>query len=375
MARYEIDIPPSPTTGFQIRAQVQADTWSEALRLSLGKLEGIGSVQSLIVDILDDQHMRVTEPVSQRTYVLRQLVEATQHAAPALPQAPIHAPATVAAPDPGAEFAAFLTPPPPPPDAGDSAASMPAPVPLVAKQPPSVAPSVVPAVAVAIPTPAPVGRPQGLPATPGIPGFAPVAAAPSPLAEQASVPSAATPAGLSEARRGPRDTGLEEVLSVLFERCQDVYQRARGVEDAAEFFMELALEHVPSEAGAVFISELDRNDIYFAAARGPRAAEVKQLKMPLGQGFIGFAVENGVGIAVSDTERDPRAKDTMAARIGFSMRSLICAPAQKDGRVFGGIEVFNKKSGTRFEANELEIMNYLGDRFAEYLDQHYGQRS
>lgn len=365
MARYEIDIPASSSTGFAIKAHVEAGTWSEALRLSLSKLEGLTSVQSLIVDILDDQSMRVTEPNSQRTYHLKQLLDAQP---------------AVAAPDPGAEFAAFLTPPPPPSDANEEAS----PIPLVAAPKPAAQP--IPArVAASTPAPLPLTTPAAKPAaalarTPSIPTLdtpktAPPAPRPAPAPHNSGAGSTGAHTAISRMRApSEQGTASEEVLATLFERCQEVYTRARGVEDAAEFYMDLALEHVPSEAGAVFISEINRGDIYFAAARGPRAEQVRALKIPLGQGFIGFAVDNGVGIAVSDVERDPRAQDTVAQKVGYPMRSLICSPAQKEGRVFGGIEVFNKANGARFEPLELEIMNYLGDRFAEYLDQFYAQK-
>lgn len=374
MARYEIDIPASTSTGFAIKAHVEASTWSEALRLSLGKLEGLTSVQSLIVDILDDQSMRVTEPNSQRTYHLKQLLDAQPR---------------VAAPDPGAEFAAFLTPPPPPSDANEETP----PIPLVAAPKP-VPPPISAPLAAQAPTPItvapviaplPLATPEAkpaavLPRTPSIPTLEAASSAPPSFHPGAALHnSLAVSTGAHTAisrTRAPSEQGTrsEEVLATLFERCQEVYTRARGVEDAAEFYMDLAMEHVPSEAGAVFISEINRGDIYFAAARGPRAEQVRALKIPLGQGFIGFAVDNGVGIAVSDVERDPRAQDTVAQKVGYPMRSLICSPAQKEGRVFGGIEVFNKANGARFEPLELEIMNYLGDRFAEYLEQFYAQK-
>ena len=87
-------------------------------------------------------------------------------------------------------------------------------------------------------------------------------------------------------------------------------------------------------------------DLYPAAARGPKAETGTNIRIPMGEGIVGVAAQEGVAIAVSGNE--------------------LCSPAQRDGRVYGALQLVNKKGGA-FTADEISILDYLASQFAEYV--------
>jgi GAF domain-containing protein len=159
---------------------------------------------------------------------------------------------------------------------------------------------------------------------------------------------------------------IEDLLGDLFEATQTLYDHD-NLEAAARFVLDLAHEAIPSESGAVFISDINRDDLYFAAATGPKADEVMSFRVPMGQGIVGFAAQEGVSVAVSDVDRDPRFYANISKALGYQTRSILCAPAQIEGRVFGALELINKRTDSSFSADEVNLLNYLAHELADYM--------
>jgi signal transduction protein with GAF and PtsI domain len=156
------------------------------------------------------------------------------------------------------------------------------------------------------------------------------------------------------------------LISDLFEATQSMQEHA-DLRDAARYVLELAMETIPSDSGAVFISDINRADLYFAAAAGPKADDVMSFRVPMGQGIVGFSAQAGVSLAVSDVHKDPRFYAKISQALGYETHSIVCSPAQQGGRVFGAIELINKKSGSSYTADEVNILNYLAHALADYL--------
>ncbi len=136
------------------------------------------------------------------------------------------------------------------------------------------------------------------------------------------------------------------------ERFEEVYD---GVLDAA---MELFNAH----SGAVYVYDAERDELYFAAARGPKAQEVLALDIAIkpGQGMAGSAFQNNEVIAVSDAHRDPRFAKEVSEAVGYEVRSMLTAPIMCDGEALGVLQVINKQGEPTFRADEVELIRQVG---------------
>ncbi|MBI3178385.1 MAG: GAF domain-containing protein [Deltaproteobacteria bacterium] len=162
------------------------------------------------------------------------------------------------------------------------------------------------------------------------------------------------------------EQSTDDLIAGLFESAQAVYEQP-DLTGAAYLLLDLAMQAVPSDSGAVFIADINRQDLFFAAARGPKGQEAMKFRVPMGQGIVGFSAQAGVSLAVSDVQRDPRFYARIAQSLGYETRSILCSPAQKEGRVFGALELINKKNGTSYTSEEVSLLNYLAHELAEYL--------
>ena len=157
----------------------------------------------------------------------------------------------------------------------------------------------------------------------------------------------------------------ENILEDIFLEIQDI--NTMTMENAVNFIMDMAMEKIPSESGAILFAEIDGQELYFASARGPKAQEVMTYRVPMGQGIVGFCAREGVSLAISDVSRDPRFHRSVSESLNYAVSSLVCVPIQDNGRLYGCIELLNKQQGSTFSTNEANALMYMGTQFGEYI--------
>lgn len=162
---------------------------------------------------------------------------------------------------------------------------------------------------------------------------------------------------------------VEDVLADVFIRVNDLAGKT-NVEDAMNLLMDLAMEKVPCEAGSVFRADGATGDLSFIVARGPKAKELlaANIVIPAGRGIASFCASEGVSVAVSDVEKDPRFYAAVGEKVDFATRSLLCVPMMTHGRSFGCMQVINRKSGQHFLEHEVGIVSYIAHQGALWLN-------
>jgi len=162
----------------------------------------------------------------------------------------------------------------------------------------------------------------------------------------------------------------EELFAQVFEEMAEIDFVGDTVEEALTYSLELAVKRIPSEAGWLLLADMNRRDLYFATATGPKAEEVINYRLPMGKGLAGFCAVNGVSLSLSDVENDPRFQSSISKSVGYRIDSVACSPVQYEGRVFGALQIMNHREGSEYTPGELDVLNYIAKRTAEYLSQH-----
>lgn len=262
---------------------------------------------------------------------------------------------------------------------------------------PAPLPASVPAPAARAPLPAPVLAPSAAPieATERI-ARAPAAKAkptgpvPSPTARGVPAPPPKRSSGQFE--NAPRPVSREvsadrpqlspaALMSAeaVAEAVADVFDATQGLlmegsvdpSRIAEVLLDIALSHVPAESGSFYIADVNGHELAFAAVRGPKADAIKKggFRVPVGQGIVGFCALEGVCLRVSDIQHDPRHLAAVATAVGYSPRDTLCASAEKDGRLYGAVQLINATEG--FTAVHMEVLRYIGSTAAQLLERHF----
>ncbi len=180
---------------------------------------------------------------------------------------------------------------------------------------------------------------------------------------EATPPPAVTMERPAPAARGDGDGLVERIRAEAEALCES----AKDPQSIAGQMLDLAMKHIPCESGSVLYTHINRRDLYFAAARGPKASEILAFKVPIGRGIVGFAAAEGTCLAVTDVSKDPRFFKKISEAIGHQVETIMAAPILSRGRSFGAIELINREGRHAFTAPELEALSYVGYCLAETL--------
>ncbi len=130
-----------------------------------------------------------------------------------------------------------------------------------------------------------------------------------------------------------------------------------------ETIVRTAAETVGAEAGSILLNDEDQK-LRFRTAFGTKASAVKPLVVDTGEGIAGWTAASGRPAVVNDVRADPRFDARFDEATGFVTHSVLCVPLQFEDRVIGVLELVNKRGGTPFDEQDLNLLFNLADQAA-----------
>lgn len=398
MAKFEVHIPAVEAGGFNLTLKVGADNWMSALKAGMQKLGEQGAMnQNVMVDIQEDNSIHVTEPASGRVFRIRELTEeeaaqVTVKRPSGIQRNPIAQPQPVATPGSSAKTDVGVNPVKRSEEktivpGGDESKQLSA---LAAELAAKQRTATVNDAEKTLPPPGGASSSETLPPTP-------VSSSPSGLytgsesairrAKAKSSPRielkdveelerplqpVTKPIGRPKstaAQASQLKQSTEDMLADVFMRITELEKKG-DVEAAMNFILDLAMEKVPCESGSVWRADAGSGDLTFVTVRGPRSKELLKAKIivPAGEGFAGFCASEGVSVAISDVQKDPRFYAAVSDKVDYETKSLLCSPMMTHGRSFGCIQLINRKGGPQFLEPEVGVLAYLSHQAALYLN-------
>lgn len=138
--------------------------------------------------------------------------------------------------------------------------------------------------------------------------------------------------------------------------------------EVLEHALESAAGLLRAEASSVFLRDPVTEELVFYAITGEKKFVLEGLRVPRGQGIVGWVVENRRPLLVPDASKDPRFFSTIDKKFGFQTRTLICVPLITKERVLGALEVLNCRDGGQFSQEDIPFLETLGNHVATALD-------
>jgi putative methionine-R-sulfoxide reductase with GAF domain len=372
MIKYEIYVPGITDDDFDITLKINANSWIEALKIGLNRLgEDAKIIKNLMIDIMDDNSIHVTETINNRVFRIKELfdIEEKKEERPVIEAKPVEAAVTqniepIQKPVIEAK----------PVEAAGTQNIEPIQKPVIEAGGRSNA---TPVADVALQHPPKEERPviEAKPVEKNIPlknrfesHFD------IDIEDEVKVKTNTTQKIKLGREITEKKIDVEDILSDLYFDIADI-DRENNVLSAMEIVMDLTMKYMDSESGSVYLVDLNKNDIVFAAIRGPKAEELKKLniRIPMGMGIVGFSVEENVSIAISEVNRDPRFYRAISQKLGYPTYSILSIPIYKKGRVYGAIQLINKKSSSKFTSEEISVIDYIANHAADYLERKYNK--
>ncbi len=116
------------------------------------------------------------------------------------------------------------------------------------------------------------------------------------------------------------------------------------------------------------IWELDeaRGELFFRIVRGRAAPEIRDLRLPVGQGIVGSVAATGVAEIVDDVGADPRWRGDRSD--AFDTLAMLAVPLVARGRVIGVLQLLNPVGRATFDAEDLRRMRLFAGPVGSALE-------
>ncbi|TVR01216.1 MAG: GAF domain-containing protein [Deltaproteobacteria bacterium] len=155
-------------------------------------------------------------------------------------------------------------------------------------------------------------------------------------------------------------------LEDVFLDIMTIFEPGYPLEDAIDYVLNLGVNNIPCEHGALFFANDDATSLYAATASGPRKDAFMEFDISIDAGLPALAMREGFTLNMQEPASDPRHTPEIEQRMSFSIASAICAPVQFEGRAFGAIALFNRKGGA-FPPEEANILAYIGQQMGKFI--------
>src|SRR4029453_13763797 len=156
----------------------------------------------------------------------------------------------------------------------------------------------------------------------------------------------------ARAQSGARMATDTELLSTLFDLGREVTS-VLDLEELVAKIPQLIARLTKFSAFSVYLLDENRQELRIAYAVGYPDAALLNLRLRVGQGVVGAAVEEGRPILVNDIRREPRYMGPLR-----NMLSQLAVPMRRKGKVIGALNLLDETEGAFTSQDEILLRQF-----------------
>lgn len=136
-----------------------------------------------------------------------------------------------------------------------------------------------------------------------------------------------------------------------------------------EMIVQVAVHVISARSGSLFLVDKDAQELVFEVALGPKAAEVKKFRVPMGHGIAGLVAVTGQPMAVSNVQEDTRHAVDIAQAVGYKPESLLTVPLFYKDEVIGVLQLLDKVGTSSFTPSDMEVLGLFANQAGVAIEQ------
>ena len=140
-----------------------------------------------------------------------------------------------------------------------------------------------------------------------------------------------------------------------------------NLDDALSGSLEIIVKTLNSEAGAIWLLDTKTDRLSPMFHLGP--ADISDITVENGFGIEGVVTKTGRSVIVEDAANDPRFDGSVFDDNGLATKTMICVPLNNMHDVIGCVQIVNKKDGTLYDADELQLCERMAALAAITIDE------
>lgn len=119
-----------------------------------------------------------------------------------------------------------------------------------------------------------------------------------------------------------------------------------------------------AEASSIALYEPRKKELLFTVALGKKGSGIKQMRLKLGQGIIGYVAQTKKPLNIADVSKDKRFYSGADKKTAFKTKSVLAVPIIHKRKLIGALEVLNKKGAASFSAGDMKLLEIVSGQAA-----------
>ena len=140
-----------------------------------------------------------------------------------------------------------------------------------------------------------------------------------------------------------------------------------SLDDALSGSLEIIVNTLNSEAGAIWLLDPKTDRLSPLFHIGP--ADLSNITVENGLGIEGLVTKTGKSVMVTDAAADTRFDGTVFDDNGLVTKTMICVPLNNLHDVIGCVQIVNKKDGSLYDEEELQLCERMAALAAITIDE------
>ncbi len=140
-----------------------------------------------------------------------------------------------------------------------------------------------------------------------------------------------------------------------------------NLDDALSGSLEIIVRTLNSEAGAIWLLDPKTDRLTPMFHIGP--ADISNITVENGLGVEGVVTKTGKSVIVEDAANDSRFEGSVFDDNGLITKTMICVPLNNLHDVIGCVQIVNKKDGSLYDAEELQLCERMASLAAITIDE------
>jgi len=156
----------------------------------------------------------------------------------------------------------------------------------------------------------------------------------------------------------------EQMLRIIFDYTAKIANE-RNLQNVLVLMANMGREMILSDRCTVWLIDHKHQELYTTVAHG-----VKEIRVPLGTGFVGHSIEIGQPLLIDDAYADPRHNADSDRRTGYKTKAIITVPfVGNDGSIIGAYQAINKMTADAvFTQRDLDYLSLAASYAGKSLE-------
>ncbi len=132
--------------------------------------------------------------------------------------------------------------------------------------------------------------------------------------------------------------------------------------------LKISTDVLNAEAGSILLLDEEKDELVFAAATGEKSDKIKEIRVPVGEGVVGWVAREDKPVLIADAQNDPRFFKKADQKTKFKTKTIVAVPLKTKDKLIGVVEVLNKKDDTLFNEEDMNLLEALSNQAAVAIE-------